>query len=419
MKNIVCALLLIPVGIWAQYQGPIQPISNGYGADGPHTVAVSMLVNDHWIGNRIAVYYPFGTTTPIPTLFYAHGFGANDTLYNKETLRNIASKGYTVVFVPYRTLGADVPERYATLHDGFNKAARTLTSIIDTTRAAFVGHSFGGGATPRMAYQAYVDQGWGANGKFIYCSAPWYSFELGTTVLNDFPTDCNMLTVLYNDDDVNDHRMGMDVFNHIAIGNARKDCIMVHSDTVSDYVYEADHNLPGQYTTYAEFDALDYYVTARLLDALAEYTFTGNLTAGDIALGNGSAAQVDMGALLAELVVTDTPAPAYPQSKYQFPCDTVANERILFCQDMDLSVSERSADENVRLYPNPSTGELTLDIENLEGKISITVFNLAGEIIFSSERQEQIDLSGNPEGIYFIKVRSAKNTMQGKIILIN
>jgi pimeloyl-ACP methyl ester carboxylesterase len=414
----LCWLVLVSTGLSAQYQGPIPPITSGYGSDGPNAVAVSMLVNDHWIGNKIAVYYPVGTATPVPTLFYSHGFGANDTTFNRETLRHIASKGYAVVFVPYRTLGADVPERYATLHDGFNKAARTFTSIIDTTRAAFAGHSFGGGATPRMAYQAYADQGWGANGKFIYCSAPWYSFELGTDNLSNFPASCNLLTVLYDDDDVNDHRMGMDIFNHIAIGNLRKDCIMVYSDTISGYSYISDHTLPGQYNSNGEFDALDYYVTARLLDALFAYTFTGDLTAQNIALGDGSVAQVDMGPLLSPLVVTNSPVPVYPQSRYEFPCDTVANERVLLCQDLSLSIPQESAEIEIGIYPNPSAGKIVLDLANIAENATVRVHNLAGVLVFSAGRQAIIDLSGEPDGVYVISVDSGSRTAKEKVILL-
>ena len=91
----------------------------------------------------------------------------------------------------------------------------------------------------------------------MYCSAPWYSFEITQDELLIFPSDCNLLTVLYNDDTSNDHRMGMDIFNTISIDKDHKDCLIAYSSTIEGYNYDADHTLPAQYTNDAEFDALD------------------------------------------------------------------------------------------------------------------------------------------------------------------
>ncbi len=408
---LLCLLIIGPTYAQMPYQGPIAPITSGYGANGNIPVSVSTLINDHWLTERICVFYPTGTTSRIPTLFYSHGYGANDTLDNIETLRHLASRGYAVVFVPYKTVGAGltIEERYLTLHDGFNKAARNLTNIIDTTRVGFIGHSFGGGATPRLAYRAFTETDWGANGKFIYCSAPWYSFELGTSNLIDFPSDCKMITILYDDDETNDHRMGMDIFNHIAIDNSMKDCITVFSNTVSGYTYEATHHLPAQNTTNGEFDALDFYVTARLVDALADYTFTGNTTAQNIALGNGSAAQIDMGGQLLPLAVTDDPSPAYARSKYLFPCDTSLNERIAFCQDVATATTDKEEPLDFIFYPNPSTGIFSIQTQ-MNGEFIVHIYNQQGAHISSFENIQTLDLREQPEGIYFVSITNgAKN----------
>lgn len=257
-----------------------------------------------------------------------------DTLYYIETIRNIASNGYAVVYVPYRSIFVTMSERYATLYDGFLKAARTFPSIIDTTQVGFYGHSLGGGAVPRIAYRLFTENDWGENGKFIYCSAPYYTFELGSMDLESFPTDCKMLTVLFDNDDVNDQRIGIDIFNNIAIGKEDKDFITVFPDTVSGYNYDAEHSLSVQYTSSAVFDAHDYYVTFRLLSALADYTFTGNPLAKDVALGNGSPVQVNMGAFPTPLGVTDHPFPTYPESFFSNPCSDPQNERSAFCPDI-------------------------------------------------------------------------------------
>ena len=407
---------LITNGLWAQYLGPIPALTSGYGSEGLNAISVSNITNDHFLLKDISVFYPTGTTTPIPTIYFLHGFGANDTTNYIETLRIIASNGYAIVFVPYKTIGATISERYLTLYDGFIKASQNLPTIIDTTRVGFFGHSFGGGATPRIAYRLFTENNWGTNGKFIYCSAPWYSYELGTTNLSNFPTDCNMLTVLFDKDDVNDHRMGMDVFNNIAIDDSIKDCIIVYADTVSGYAYEANHSLPTQNSLFGVYDAHDYYVTFRLLSALADYTFTGNLTAKDIALGNGSTAQIDMGSQLSPLYSTNSPSPIYSQSIYQYPCDSIINERQVFCQTI-LGI-ETLEDNVIEIYPNPTNGKLKINPKNIYQEIDISILTLTGQNILRTINQTEIDISHLPIGTYFVLINIDGKIKVEKILKI-
>jgi dienelactone hydrolase len=400
----------------AQYQGPIPPITNGYGSDGALPVAVVNIPNDYYLLRDISVFYPSGTTSPIPVIMYSHAYGGNDTTRQSELLRHMASKGYAVVFVPYKTTGVTIEERYQTLSDGFIKAAETLPKIIDTTRIGCFGHSFGGGATPAIAYQLFAEKSWGANGKFIYCSAPWYTFGMNTQDLDNFPADCNMLTVLYDNDVTNDHRLGMDIFRSIAIGNEFKDCILVQSDTVDEYIYKADHQLPTQYEGDNTFDALDYYVTFRLFDALAEYTFTGNSDAKLVALGNNGPAQTDMGTQLSPLIVTDEPIPAHPQSDYMFMCDTVLNERVDFCEYEIILSTVKPAEKNFLIYPNPTIGDIHIVHDCSGADIEITVYDLTGQKLMIFENQLEINIEKLPSGMYLLRLNEGNRSIIQKII---
>jgi len=170
--NLYLILFFITNVAFAQYQGPIPLLTSGYGSQGPNTVSVINITNDHFALKDISVFQPTGTTTPIPTICFLHGFGGNDTTYYIETLRNIASNGYAVVFVPYKTVGVTLSERYLTLYNGFIKASQSLPTIIDTTRVGFFGHSFGGGATPRISYRLFTENNWGGKRKIylLLCS---------------------------------------------------------------------------------------------------------------------------------------------------------------------------------------------------------------------------------------------------------
>lgn len=400
----------------AQFQGPIPAISTGYGSDGNAAIAQIDILNDRYLLKKISIFYPAGTTTPVPTIFYSHGYASTDTTFHIENLRHIASRGYAVVFVPYKSIGVTNAERYATLFDGFVKSARTNPTIIDTTRVGFFGQSFGGGATPRVAYRAFTENNWGVNGKFIYCSAPWYSFELGTTNLSNFPSDCNLLTVLYDDDFTNDHRIGMDVFNNIAIPDSSKDCIIVYSDTVAGYIYSADHNMPSQYTPNGEFDALDSYVTFRLLDALADYSFTGNQTAKNMALGNGSTAQISMGGQLKNLYSSNTPSPIYPESSYTNPCSDTINERRLFCPSVVGIEHQNIEEDGIHIYPNPVHSNVEIRIETRFKALTISILTLTGKEVLITSKHTNININHLPNGIYFLRLDIDGITKVKKII---
>jgi len=65
--------------------------------------------------------------------------------------------------------------------------------------------------------------------------APWYSFEISQIDFKNFPSDVNLIMQLYDKDVVNDHRMGIDIFENISISDSLKDCIIVLPDTVESF----------------------------------------------------------------------------------------------------------------------------------------------------------------------------------------
>jgi hypothetical protein len=74
--------------------------------------------------------------------------------------------------------------------------------------------------------------------------------------------------------------------------------------------------------------------------------------------------------------------------------------------------------ESLVLYPNPNNGLFSLDLANYkqEGNKIITIFDLAGKIVYNEtllwgETIKQFDLSHIPSGIYIIKVNSKTMTV--------
>ena len=329
-RKILTALLslFIAAAAFAQYNDPnIPKPASGYGADGTHTPAVISFTNVFFPGNNILSYYPSDIGTKVPTIFYSHAFGGNNPVNITAMLEFVAKKGYAIVFVPYQTIGPTVEQRYGNLLAGFRKAARDYPNIIDTTKVGFMGHSFGGGASFGNAYKCFTENNWGSKGRFIYALAEWYSYNISQDELRNFPSDTKLLTEVFDDDETNDLRMAIDIFNNINIPADEKDYLLLKSDTLNGYVYLADHVVPNT----SVFNAYDYYAYYRFIDALCDYTFNNNPAGKATALGNGSAAQVTMPGGLKPLVYTDYPVVQYPESKYLFPCDSTINPRLSYC----------------------------------------------------------------------------------------
>ena len=313
--------------------GPIPRPSSGYGKDGQYQVAKISFDSPLYAGKQVEIFYPHGSMSPKPTIFFSHPYGGEESEYNIGLFEFIARKGYTVVFAPYPTFDVSIDDRYNTLWESFKKAVIDYPEIIDKTKVGFMGHSFGAGASFGLAFKAFVNEGWGEQGRFIFAMAQWYSFQLTPDQLQQFPSNTKLISQIYDDDVSNDHRMAIDIFKHISIPESEKDFILIRKSIFTEYTYIADHVLPN---TRMAYDAYDYYGVYRLLDALIDYSFNNNAAAKNVALGNGGTEQVTMpsynGQQLEPLVVTDDPTPQYDQSRYQSQCGASVNPRAMYCE---------------------------------------------------------------------------------------
>lgn len=393
-----------------QYNDPNIPVpSSGYGSDGTHSVGIISFPNPYFSTEDIKIYYPKDVTTKVPTLFYSHAYGGNIPSHIIGLLNFVAKKGYALVFVPYQTTGVSVDARYVNLLAGFRQAARSYSNIIDTSKVGFMGHSFGGGASIAIAYQCFTENNWGNQGRYIHASAPWYAYNISQTQLQSFPLDTKFLMEVYDDDTVNDHRMAIDIFSNINISAAEKDFITVKASTFNGYSYTTGHDTP---TTYNAFDALDYYAYYRLIDALCDYTFNGNLAGKAVALGNGGPEQVNMPTGLHPLVQTDNPQVVYPESKYGFPCSSVANPRSAYCGFVS-GLNDLSLQDAMQVYPNPFSSQI--QITNVKGNEQFLLVDALGQVCYAGNALANAHFSNLTQGIYFLMVAQDGATKSFKI----
>lgn len=302
------------------------------------------------------------------------------------------------MFVPSPTSQSTVT-RYYNMQNGFEYAARQYPSIIDTTRVGFAGHSFGGGACFGIAKNLANEHNWGSNGRFLLPTAQWYSYNISQSELQNYPANTKLLTILYEDDHVCDHRMAIDIFNTISIPDADKDIALARSTIyTAAYPYMADHVAPN---TSARFDAMDYYLLFRLTDAMMDFVFNNNPFAQSTALGDGDPEQIELATGLRDLIVTDQPSPSFPESGYGYPCTSGLNPRAGYCASV---VREQGPQGGEPLaYVNANRNVLVLR-DFPEGN-SFTLMNAMGQLVLEgvvASSVNELELGGYAAGVYIV-----------------
>lgn len=99
--------------------------------------------------------------------------------------------------------------------------------------------------------------------------------------------------------------------------------------------------------------------------------------------------------------------------------DMTSNGFTPFCA---LDVHENQVSDNLKIYPNPSYGEITIEFSKPISKInrSISVFSATGKKVYStfiSETSSSLDLSHLERGIYFIAIDGAEGKNASKILI--
>jgi PKD repeat protein len=91
------------------------------------------------------------------------------------------------------------------------------------------------------------------------------------------------------------------------------------------------------------------------------------------------------------------------------------------CKTIPLGISNLSKLSGFKLYPNPNTGNFTIEIENPGNDVSIEMYNLIGELVGRLDRVGKVTLVDlNVEsGIYLVKVRNGGVVWNQKVSIFN
>jgi N-acetylneuraminic acid mutarotase len=86
----------------------------------------------------------------------------------------------------------------------------------------------------------------------------------------------------------------------------------------------------------------------------------------------------------------------------------------------DVSIEDTASNRSIDVYPNPSEGKFIIKHEGLNEEISIEVVNMLGETIYSTVTKKdisEIDLSAEPAGAYFIRLRTGSAEAVQKLFI--
>jgi hypothetical protein len=84
---------------------------------------------------------------------------------------------------------------------------------------------------------------------------------------------------------------------------------------------------------------------------------------------------------------------------------------------------DNPTEREIIIYPNPSSGEFTLGIEDNSRRefYSIKIFSITGLLVHSEttdDYQKLINLSSSGSGVYFISIEFSCNSYKSKLVIL-
>ncbi|MFA5102730.1 MAG: alpha/beta hydrolase fold domain-containing protein [Candidatus Thermoplasmatota archaeon] len=253
------------------------------------------------------------TPSSAPLIVFNHGWSAFYPFYYKAWIVHLVRRGNIVVYPRYQ-LTPMIGTRSATQNAIY--AVHQAIAILqngdhvtpDLERVAFVGHSLGGGITAEMA--ALAAEAGLPSPKAIMPVQPFVRLD---TMMKDFhaiPAATLLLVVVGENDMIVGNASGKTIFTTAdQIPLDQKDFIIQRTDRYGSPALLANHGAPLCLPRGASVDAMDFYSTWKLFDALTDYAFYG--TNQQYCLGDTPEQRFmglwSDGTPVQELMITDTP----------------------------------------------------------------------------------------------------------------
>ncbi len=83
-------------------------------------------------------------------------------------------------------------------------------------------------------------------------------------------------------------------------------------------------------------------------------------------------------------------------------------------------INEPNNLNSINVYPNPSEGLFEIDFGKITGNKTITIYNLTGKQIFTSNTKNdflELSLIEKSKGVYFLNIQTEQGNKNTKLIL--
>ena len=310
-----CKAILNDDTTYGIQEPPTPPQQPSDGPGGSNYSHAGVRQSRHGFGAREFWIFEPSNPTPLsaPLIVFNHGWSAFFPVYYKEWIVHLVKRGNIVIYPRYQ-LTLLIGTRSAT-QNAIHAVQQAITILQngkhvmpDLDKFAIVGHSLGGGITAEMAVLA-ADEGL-PSPKAVMPVQPFIRLDTMMKDFHDIPASALMLVVVGENDTIVGNYSGKTIFiTADQVPPDQKDFIIQRTDRHGSPALVADHLAPLCIPQSSLVDAMDYYSTWKLFDALTDYAFYG--IEQEYCLGN-TPEQRFMGywsdsVPVRELMVTDNP----------------------------------------------------------------------------------------------------------------
>lgn len=91
--------------------------------------------------------------------------------------------------------------------------------------------------------------------------------------------------------------------------------------------------------------------------------------------------------------------------------------------NLNVGVFETVENMNINVYPNPSHGLFTINIENVKGEFNLEIYSVNGKLVYSdkfitaSDYFSEVDLKESGEGVYILRITGSEVNLVKKLII--
>lgn len=91
-----------------------------------------------------------------------------------------------------------------------------------------------------------------------------------------------------------------------------------------------------------------------------------------------------------------------------------------YAVELNIGISQPGGSNGIRLYPNPATKKIVIEVENPLRDAGLRVFNVTGQLLIEQKQQSgqrfEIDLESYASGFYFVEIEEGGRRLQAKVM---